>query len=59
MFQTRINNFIKTPCGRAKFLELSTRKGWFARLRVLWFVFCATIRDLPLPNPDQLDESNS
>lgn len=59
MLKIRINDLIKTECGRAKFIELSSRSGLISRFRLLWFVVCATIRDLPLINPDYLDQSNS
>lgn len=31
----------------------SPRPGAAARLRLLWFVTIAALRDWPLPNPDQ------
>ena len=40
---------IRTECGRAKYLELAARPGWLARLRLLWFVVMASLRDRNLP----------
>lgn len=37
---------IKTECGRSKYMELASRKGIAARLRLSWFVLIAAIRDL-------------
>ena len=48
-----IDRWIKTPCGRSLYRELAARPGWLARLRLGWFVAIATLRDWPLPNPDQ------
>jgi len=45
--------WIKTECGRSKYLELASRKGIPARLRLSWFVLIAAIRDLRLTQ-DQL-----
>ncbi len=59
IFQIRINDLIKTPCGRMKFVELSRKQGVFSRVRLVWFVVFATLRDLFLTNPDQSSESNS
>ncbi len=53
-----INSLIKTPCGRAKYTELSKRKGVFALLRLYWFIVFATLRDLQLTNADQIEESS-
>jgi len=53
MTEPTIHRWIKTECGRAKYQELSTRPGAIAKLRLLWFVLIATLRDAPLPNPDQ------
>ncbi|QPN67655.1 hypothetical protein [Synechococcus sp. CBW1006] len=44
--------WIKTECGRASYLELASRPGLPARLRLTWFVLIAAIRDWPLPDPD-------
>ncbi|KGG13711.1 hypothetical protein [Prochlorococcus marinus] len=45
MFKPKIHSFIKTPCGQAKFLELSAKKGLLAKSRLMWFILIATIRD--------------
>ena len=42
---------IRTACGRAKYLELAARPGAWARLRLIWFVAVATLRDRTLPEP--------
>jgi len=52
-----IHRWIKTECGRAKYAELSARTGLPARLRLLWFVLIAALRDWPLP--DQPESSDS
>jgi hypothetical protein len=52
MTQPAIHRWIKTPCGRAKYAELAQRPGLLAKLRLGWFVAIATLRDLPLANPD-------
>ena len=44
--------WIKTDCGRAKYADLSTRRGLTAKLRLGWFVLIASLRDWSLPNPD-------
>ncbi len=48
-----MHRWIKTDCGRAKYAELTARSGGMARLRLLWFVTIAVLRDWHLPNPDQ------
>jgi len=45
--------WIKTDCGRAKYLDLSQHQGVPARLRLGWFVLIAGLRDWRLPDPDQ------
>jgi hypothetical protein len=45
--------WIKTDCGRAKYLDLSQREGVPARLRLGWFVLIAGLRDWRLADPDQ------
>lgn len=40
---------IRSACGRAKYLELASRPGVLARLRLAWFVAIATLRDRSLP----------
>lgn len=44
-----IARWVKTPCGRAKYLELAQRRGPGARLRRWWFVLIAALRDWRLP----------
>ena len=39
-------NYIKTPCGQAKYLELESNKSLLGKLRLIWFVLIASIRDL-------------
>jgi hypothetical protein len=43
--------WIRTPCGRAKYLSLAARPGPLARLRLGWFVLIAALRDLGQPLP--------
>jgi hypothetical protein len=45
--------WIKTECGRAKYAELAARPGLLARVRLVWFVLIAAVRDWPLAAPDQ------
>ena len=54
-----IQRWIKTECGRAKYLQLAARPGALARLRLGWFVLIAALRDWPLPDPDQAGGSSS
>ena len=54
-----LHRWIKTDCGRAKLASLSARQGPLAQLRLIWFVVIAAIRDWPLPDPDQSDDSTS
>ena len=53
MSQPKLFSFIKTPCGRAKYLQLSNTKGVFAKIRFWWFIVFAVMKDLLLKNPDQ------
>ena len=43
-----IERWIKTECGRAKYAQLSQRRGIVARLRLAWFVVVAVLRDVVL-----------
>jgi hypothetical protein len=43
-----IARWIRSDCGRAKYLELASRPGLLARLRLAWFVLIGALRDLPL-----------
>ena len=44
--------WIKTECGRAKYIDLTSRKGIAAKLRLGWFVVIAAARDLQIQAPD-------
>ncbi len=59
MFDVNINQLIKSPCGRTKYKKLAEKKGLFPKIRLIWFVIFATIRDWQLANPDQSADSNS
>jgi len=52
-----VYRWIKTECGRAKFTELAARPGVLARLRMVFFVLIAALRDWRLADPDQADGS--
>ena len=52
MNEPKVFQWIKTDCGRAKYADLSTRRGPAAKLRLGWFVLIASLRDWSLPNPD-------
>ena len=52
MTKSPLDRWIKTDCGRAKYADLSTRRGLAAKLRLGWFVLIALLRDWSLPNPD-------
>jgi hypothetical protein len=43
--------WIRTPCGRAKYVSLAARRGPAARTRLAWFVLIAALRDLGQPLP--------
>jgi hypothetical protein len=40
-----VARWIKTDCGRSKYLQLASRQGPLARLRLAWFVLIAGLRD--------------
>ena len=44
--------WIKTECGRVKYVELASRSGVAAKLRLAWFVLIAAARDLSISNQD-------
>ena len=44
--------WIKTECGRAKYVELASRSGVAAKIRLGWFVLIAAARDLSISNQD-------
>lgn len=46
-----IARWVKTECGRAKYLQLASRRGPWARLRRWWFLGIAALRDWRLPTP--------
>jgi hypothetical protein len=51
-FPASLAGWIRTPCGRTKYLTLAARPGLPARLRLGWFVLMATLRDLGQPLPE-------
>ncbi len=55
----QVFKWIKTPCGRSKYLELQAKQGFLAQLRLNWFILFAAIKDWNLPNPDQNKGSDS
>tara|TARA_B100000579_G_C22146586_1_gene538982 strand:+ start:86 stop:238 length:153 start_codon:yes stop_codon:yes gene_type:complete len=42
-----IEKYVKTECGLGKYSELKAKKGFLAKVRLYWFLFFATLRDLP------------
>ena len=54
-----IHRWIKTDCGRAKYAELAARRGALPRLRLMWFVLIAALRDWRLRDADQPGGSSS
>ena len=54
-----IYSLIKTDCGRSKYEELSSRKGFISFIRLMWFILIAIIKDWNLPNKIQDLDSNS
>ena len=45
MTKKTVFNFIKTPCGQAKYIELESNKTLLGKFRLLWFILIASIRD--------------
>lgn len=45
MTKKTVFNFIKTPCGQAKYIELEANKTLLGKCRLLWFILIASIRD--------------
>ena len=43
-------NYIKTPCGQAKYIELESNKTLLGKLRLMQFVLIASIRDWNIKN---------
>ncbi len=37
---------IKTSCGKTKYNNLKNKKGFFSKVRLVWFVIIAVIRDI-------------
>ena len=37
--------YIKTPCGQAKYIELESNTTKLGKLRLMWFVLIASIKD--------------
>ena len=40
-----LHRWIKTDCGRAKLADLQQRRGPIARVRLVWFILIAALRD--------------
>lgn len=51
--------WIKTECGRAKYDQLAAKSGLFSRLRLVWFVLIAALRDWQLAGSDHLDPNQT
>ncbi|MBO8242821.1 hypothetical protein HA147_09195 [Prochlorococcus marinus XMU1410] len=45
MTKKSIFNYIKTPCGQAKYIELEGNKTFLGKIRLFWFILIASIRD--------------
>ena len=45
MTKKKVFNYIKTPCGQAKYMELEANKTLLGKFRLLWFILIASIRD--------------
>ena len=59
MDKTFVWKLIKTDCGRAKYQELSAKKGFLALVRKSWFVFFGAIKDFPISYEGQSDTIDS
>ena len=46
MKKISVENFVKTSCGIDQYNSLKKNKSIFGKLRLSWFLFFATIRDL-------------
>ena len=46
MKKLSVDNFVKTSCGIDQYNSLKKNKSMFGKLRLSWFLFFATIRDL-------------
>ena len=45
MTKKKVFNYIKTPCGKAKYIELEANKTLLGKVRLFWFILIASIRD--------------
>ena len=45
MIKKPVFKYIKTPCGQSKYIELESNKTLLGKLRLIWFVLIASIRD--------------
>ena len=45
MTKKTVFNYIKTPCGQAKYIELEANKTLLGKFRLFWFILIASIRD--------------
>jgi len=45
MTQKTVFNFINTPCGQSKYIELEANKTLLGKLRLVWFILIASIKD--------------
>ena len=45
MTKKTVFNFIKTTCGQAKNIEIEANKTLLGKIRLLWFILIASIRD--------------
>ena len=43
MTKKTVFNFIKTPCGQAKYIELEANKTLLGKFRLLWFILIASL----------------
>jgi len=50
MKKLSVENFVKTSCGIDQFNSLKKNKSIFGKIRLSWFLFFATIRDLFISN---------
>ena len=46
MKKLSVDNFVKTSCGIDQYNSLKKNKSIFGKLRLSWFLFFATFRDL-------------
>ncbi len=59
MNKIRIDSLIKTECGQAKYQMLVSKKGFFPRIRLYWFIIFAIIKDWNLPMKTYIEDSES